>query len=168
MSILAIDPGPNQSAVLIYDPNADSPIVAHGILDNDEVIREMGSPWMAAKEMAVEMVASYGMAVGRDVFETVYWIGRFCQRWESFTAGVSNRVYRKDIKLFLCNSPRAKDANVRQAIIDRFPATGGGRVPQIGTKNQPGPLYGVKSHVWSALAVALYFAEARQPVKEAK
>lgn len=27
--------------------------------------------------------------------------------------------------------------------------------PQVGTKAKPGPLYGVKGHSWSALAVVL-------------
>ena len=54
------------------------------------------------------------------------------------------------------------DPNVRQAIIDLFPPTGGGKCAQIGTKGQPGPLYGVSSHAWPALGVALT-AQARRP-----
>jgi hypothetical protein len=57
-------------------------------------------------------------------------------------------VYRRDVKLHLCHSPRAKDANVRQALIDRLG-------PQ-GTKKNPGPTYGMKSHLWAALAVGVY------------
>jgi len=61
--------------------------------------------------------------------------------------------------MHLCKNNRAKDANIRQALLDRFPATGGGKAPQIGTKKQPGPLYGVTSHLWSALAVAVTWAD---------
>ena len=61
-------------------------------------------------------------------------------------------IYRKDVKLHLCGSPRAKDSNIRQALIDRF---GPGKEKAIGLKKTPGPLYGVKSHVWAALAVAV-------------
>jgi hypothetical protein len=57
-------------------------------------------------------------------------------------------VFRRDVKLHLCDSPRAKDGNVRQALLDRLG-------PQ-GTKKAPGPTYGVKSHEWAALAVAVY------------
>jgi hypothetical protein len=66
----------------------------------------------------------------------------------AISGGKVTRVFRKDIKLHLCNSPRAKDANVRQALIDRIG-------PQ-GTKKNQGPTYGIKSHQWAALAVAVY------------
>jgi hypothetical protein len=87
------------------------------------------------------------MAVGASVFETCVWIGRFMQVSQQAGSDFS-RVFRRDIKLHLCNSPRAKDGNVRQALIDRLG-------PQ-GTKKAPGPTYGVKSHEWAALAVAVY------------
>lgn len=41
------------------------------------------------------------------------------------------------------------------ALLDLFPRTGGGATPQIGTKAKPGPLYGVSSHAWAALGVAV-------------
>jgi hypothetical protein len=43
---------------------------------------------------------------------------------------------------------RAKDANIRQALIDKLGA--------VGTKKAPGPLYGISGHLWAALAVADY------------
>jgi hypothetical protein len=104
--------------------------------------------WIAesgAEIFAIEMVASYGMPVGREVFETVRWIGRFQQAWRD--PETVRFVYRKDVKLHLCGSARAKDANIRQALIDKL--------GPVGTKAVPGPLYGVKSHIWSALAVAV-------------
>lgn len=93
------------------------------------------------------------MPVGKEVFDTCLWIGRFMETWSS----QCQLVYRKDIKIHLCGTVRAKDANVRQALIDRHEPTGGGKVPQIGTKQKPGPLYGIKKDVWSALAVAVYY-----------
>ena len=95
--------------------------------------------------LAIEMIASYGMAVGREVFETCVWVGRFHQAWRD-PAGVK-LIYRQAVKLHLCNSPRAKDANIRRALIDLLG-------PQ-GTKNSPGPTYGVSSHAWAALGVAV-------------
>jgi hypothetical protein len=91
------------------------------------------------------MVASYGMPVGREVFETCVWIGRFQQSWRYPEA--VKLVYRRDVKLHLCGNSRAKDANIRQALIDKL--------GPVGTKSAPGPLYGVKSHAWAAVAVAV-------------
>jgi hypothetical protein len=107
------------------------------------------------------MIASYGMAVGREVFETCVWIGRFTQAWHAPAA--VELVYRQDVKLHLCGNPRARDANIRQALLDLFPRAGGGKTPQIGTKAKPGPLYGVSSHAWPALAVAITALETSIP-----
>jgi len=95
------------------------------------------------------MVASYGMPVGKEVFETCVWIGRFMQVWHDPDA--VRLIYRRDVKLHLCGSARAKDGNIRQALIDKLG-------PQ-GTKKAPGPTYGVKSHAWAALALAVTAAE---------
>ena len=100
-------------------------------------------------DLAIEMVASYGMPVGKEVFETVRWTGRFQQAfWKPENV---NLVYRKDVKMHLCHSMRAKDPHVWQAILDLY----GGKDKAVGNKANPGPLYGVKSHARSALAVAL-------------
>ena len=54
-------------------------------------------------------------------------------------------------KMHLCNSPRAKDANVSQALKDKL--------GEVGTAKAPGPLYGIAKHAWAALAVGVYAAE---------
>ena len=98
--------------------------------------------------LAIEMIASYGMAVGKEVYETVRWIGRFQECWAH--PDEVKLVYRRDVKLHLCGSSKAKDPNVRQALLDLLG-------PQ-GNKRNPGPTYGVKSHAWAALAVAVTVA----------
>jgi hypothetical protein len=124
-------------------------------MENEEVARYI-STLPFAIPVACEMVACYGMPVGSTTFETVLWIGRF---WAAClgTERAWHLVYRKDVKIALCNSMKAKDANIRQALLDMYEPSGGGKVPQVGTKNAPGPLYGVKSHAWSALAIAITF-----------
>lgn len=148
MMILAIDPGTTESGYCIYD---GARVFESGVLPNvDMLVRVQQWP---TQRLAIEMIASYGMAVGREVFETCVWIGRFQQAWRH--PGAVELVYRRDVKLHLCGTSKAKDPNVRQALLDLFPRTGGGKTPQIGTKAQPGPLYGVSSHAWSALGVAV-------------
>lgn len=145
--ILAVDPGTTKSGFVILD---EGHVTSSGVLSNREALEMVAGH---AGTVAIEMVASYGMAVGKDVFETVRWIGRFQQA--SRDPEAVRLVYRRDVKLHLCGSAKAKDANVRQALLDLFPGSGGGKTPQIGTKAARGPLYGVSSHAWSALAVAM-------------
>ena len=140
--VIGIDPGTTQSAFVEFDGRR---IYRHGILSNAEL--EAHELWREP-HIYCEMIASYGMAVGASVFETCVWIGRFMAEAFASSGRDLHRVYRKDVKLHLCNSTRAKDGNVRQALIDRLG-------PQ-GTKKAPGPTYGVKSHEWAALAVAVY------------
>ena len=78
--------------------------------------------------VVIEMIASYGMPVGKEVFETCVWIGRFTQ--QTYEIGKEYKyIYRKDEKMNICNSMKAKDSNIRQALIDRF--------GQVGTKKNP-------------------------------
>jgi hypothetical protein len=155
MRILAIDPGTEQSAAVVLD---DGSLADFMIGPNAEILS-----WIrytdASDVLALEMVASYGMPVGREVFETVLWTGRFFEAWDRHRGTDPVLVYRKDVKLHLCGSAKAKDPNVRQAVLDRFGRTGGGATPQVGTKKAPGPLYGISTHAWAALAVALYVAD---------
>jgi hypothetical protein len=160
MKLIAIDPGTTQSAYAFFMANSQLSNIldytASDILDNQQLIHLINTE--KPDEMAIEMVASYGMAVGKSVFETVFWIGRF---WETAAklGCKSQKIYRKDVKIYLCKSMKAKDANIRQAIIDKFPASGSGKIPQIGTKSKPGPLYGVSKDMWSAIAVGLTYAK---------
>jgi hypothetical protein len=155
VTILAIDPGTTQSGWVLFNTpfglDRAGRVLDSGVSANHELLQAVAHA--DASNLAIEMIASYGMPVGREVFETCVWIGRFVQAWREPEA--VRLVYRKDVKLHLCGSPRAKDPNVRQALIDLFPATGGGKVPQVGTKGAPGPLYGVSSHAWPALGVAV-------------
>lgn len=146
--ILAIDPGTTESG---FCEVADGNVMHSGVCSNAAMLRVIARS--AADVLAIEMIASYGMPVGREVFQTCVWIGRFQQAWDA--PEDVKLVYRQAVKLHLCGTSKAKDANVRQALIDLFPASGGGKCPQIGTKGQPGPLYGVSSHAWPALGVAV-------------
>lgn len=146
--ILAIDPGTEQSGYVIIGPEGQ--VIEAGVVSNHEMkcIVYARSAHETGWTMAVEMIASYGMSVGREVFETCVFIGMLLEAWDH----ESVKVYRKDVKLHLCGTPRAKDANIRQALIDIY----GGDSVAIGNKKNPGPLYRVKSHAWAALGVADY------------
>jgi hypothetical protein len=152
MVIYAVDPGTAQSALVIYEP--DIARVSHrATLPNDTLLERLAATTPETAVLAVEKIEAMGMAVGAETFATVWWAGRFHQAWR----GRAEQVTRRDVKLHLCGSMRAKDANIRQAILDRF----GGKVAAIGRKAAPGPLYGLRGHEYAALAVALTWADTR-------
>ena len=89
-----------------------------------------------------------GLAVGQEVFDTAKMIGRIQQELENGNREYS-MVKRTEIKLHHCNTTRAKDTNIRQALIDRF--------GDKGTKKEPGFFFGISGNdQWSACAIALY------------
>ncbi len=137
--LLAIDPGTEQSGWCVY---GGSRVLASGVDSNEAVLAKVYA-WDGP--LAVEMIASFGMAVGKEVFQTCVWVGRFIQAYQ-YPATVQI-VYRKEVKLHLCGTTKAKDANIRAALIDMLGAPG--------TKKNPGPTHGVKSHAWAALGVAV-------------
>ena len=161
--ILAVDPGPEESGWLSYNARTCRPM-KFGISPNEELVRKMIPPPEPAL-LAIEMVGHYGsgMPVGKTVFNTCIWIGRFIQAWTVGalidvrpTAEEYRLILRATVKAHICGSARAKDSNVRQALIDRYGET---RQAAIGTKAKPCPLHGVKSHIWAALALAITAAE---------
>ena len=154
VNLLCIDPGTDTSGFVILDNR--TVLRAYKEIENTELVNELVRirdqfyPYRMPA-LAYEMIASYGMPVGKSTFETCKWIGRFVQ---AYGATYCHAIYRKtDVCMALCGSTKAKDANIRQALLDRYEPLGGGKTPQIGTKKQPGPLFGVSSHAWSALAV---------------
>ena len=152
--ILAIDPGNEFSAYTLY---LDGVVLVADKVLNAELLLDI-IPGLSYDVVAIEMVACYGMPVGATIFETCVWIGRFKQTcFERDTK--TYFVFRRQVKMHLCHSAKAKDSNVRQAIIDLYPAIGGGSTPQIGTKKKPGPLYGISADMWASLGVAITFDE---------
>jgi len=159
LDILAVDPGNNVSTWLLYAPT-DNLVLGFGTEPNSQLLSRLASYHVERGnrlevQLVIEMVESYGMPVGREIFETVLWIGRFMQAWEHF---VGDRgppcvlLPRRVVKQELCATPQAKDSNVRQALVDMF---GPGREKAIGTKKHPGPLHGISKHRWQALALAV-------------
>jgi hypothetical protein len=161
MKILAIDPGPEKSALLIYDVDKKE-IAFKAIEKNDECERIILKSFLYDNEANpsssicyIEMPECFGMPVGKSVLHTCRWVGKYETLVEQL-GSKTNLISRSEVKLYLCGSKRAKDSNIRQALIDKF---GGNREKAIGTKKNPGPLYGIKKDLWSALAIAVTYAE---------
>lgn len=150
--IYGVDPGTTETGWVLWDGKR---VHECGIDPNAtflERLRGHASPDAPPVPMFIEMIACYGMAVGRETFETVLWIGRFVEVW-SVLELPWHLCYRVKVKTHHCHSAKATDANINQAIRDKY--------GDVGTKKKPGPLYGVKKHIWSALAIATYAKETK-------
>lgn len=158
--VLAIDPGNTESGYALIDTRTKTPLDV-GKIPNHGLLDMLGTAfdYEQLDQVVIEMVASYGMAVGKDVFETCVWIGRFQQVALATSAGTVpvDLVYRREVKLHHCHSSKAKDANISQALIDRFASGEPNRGK--GTKNAPGWFYGFRADIWQAYALAVYAAD---------
>jgi hypothetical protein len=151
--VVAIDPGPTQSAFVVWNGSA---IVTKDFVDNRDLRAVLRAPEYRAVRtvVVIEKVASYGMAVGEDVFATCRQTGRF----EQVASNCGLACYlmpRIDVKRHVCRDTRAKDANITAALVDRF----GNRELHgqfaKGTKKTPGFFFGFASHHWAAFALAV-------------
>lgn len=181
MIILAIDPGQNDSAVVVYGSqpkeilwNTDD---TDGKMENGKLLLEF--PALLERSIVdvivIEDVESRGgyitvkkqmkkgeqiwvpPTVGKPLWDTMFWIGRLYQRIVEF--GFSeNGIYRllpTKIRAALCNDSRANLSMMTTEIIDHFdPNREYGKYGK-GTAKNPGPLFGFVRDLWQATAVAL-------------
>ncbi len=155
MLTIAIDPGTTKSAYSLLDP-VSLTLHQFGKVPNEDLLGLIRDNAFGEAHLVIEMIKSYGMAFGDSTIETCVYIGRLIEAHRR----PYSLIPRKTIVSELCGKATAKDSNVRRALIDmysaRFPSKlGGGKVPAIGTKSSPGPLYGVSNDVWSAIAIGI-------------
>ena len=162
--ILAVDPGSERSAWLLYNTKTKRP-ETFGIQSNAHVCCTINMYSHNLRErqgglyhFVIENMQSMGMAVGASVFNTLIWIGKMESAWYRtwMTDTTGSRIYRSQVKMHLCGSMRAKDTNVRHALMNRY---GGDNKTAVGTKKKPGPLYGIVKDLWSSLALAVTYSE---------
>lgn len=152
MRIIAIDPGTTQSGAVAF---IDGPSCEGVILSNEEMLRWLDSHIRINWSLVIEFPAFYGknMTAGASVFETCYWIGRFREAWGREIV----RVFRQTVKAHVCGSAKAKDAQVNACLRERW--------GEKGTKVNPNPvMYGLKSHMLPALAVATWYLDTHKKI----
>jgi hypothetical protein len=180
MLILAVDPGFLESAFVFFDTASGQPTYWEKIR-NEQLLGIVRSTVYDA--LAIEEIQNFGMAAGRELFDTVFWSGRFCEAADIRNIA-SARLGRKQVVGALCRNGTANDANVRQALIGRWGgdsvAIGGKKCDGCGGngwcgrgrpvcvecngstwKYPPGPLHGFTRDCWSALSIAVVYAETK-------
>jgi hypothetical protein len=145
-AILGIDPGTTQSAWVFLE---DHHLPAFGIEPNERVLDVLDT-YALVGSIAIERIEPrYGLRMGWETIETCEWVGRFVQAAHPVPATL---LRRSDILRHLgVASKGSADSGVRAALLDRW----GG----LSSCRKGGPLYGVKTHIWSALSVAVAYRE---------
>ena len=153
MNILALDVGTTESGFCLMQEQTYMPF-RFGKISNEELLV------IVKKEdygkLVYEAFASYGMAIGQSTIKSIEWNGRFIQC--AVDRGIPVfPIFRKDEKINLCGSMKAKDANIRQALIDRFAKHDfkNGK----GTKNEPDWFFGFRADSWSAFAIGTTYLD---------
>lgn len=150
MRLYGLDPGTHQSALVCIDEG----VVTGWLSDNAHILELLGD--LPCGRLVIEQIEAMGMAVGKEVFETCFFAGRCAQLWHERGAPWT-MLPRRTVKLHLCGSMQAKDPNIRKALLDRY---GGEQAARKG-----GALSGIKSHLWSAMALAVTYQEREQEAR---
>jgi len=149
MIVLSIDPGTLESAYVLMTGTYE--ILGFGKVENNEMLKVIRKH-DTVEHFVIESMTSYGMAVGASIFTSCIWIGRFVQcAIDWYNPKFVEYIYRPEVKLNICKSVRAKDSNIRRALLDRY--------GEVGTKKNKGVLYGFKSDIFSALAVGTTYLD---------
>ena len=158
--ILAIDAGTTESGYCFMDTETYKPLT-FGKVDNDELLATVREGKYDA--LVLEAFASYGMSIGASTITSIEWNGRFIEAADALGKPFY-RIYRREEKLCLCGSMKAKDANIRQALIDRFAQFDfkNGK----GTKTNRDIFYGFHSDIFSAFAVGAVWIDKQKGVWE--
>ena len=159
MHILAVDPGTRTSGWVLYDALPSGARMPGRVLraskatGNDatiDLIRELRPDRVVCERV------SAGRFSGADYLQTSEVVGAV--RQECRREGIPcTLLYRRDVlRAIGVPSGAGADSRVRAQMIERH---GGDRATACGTKRAPGPLYGVASHAWQALGVAVALVE---------
>lgn len=153
MKILAIDVGTTETGFCIINKETYKPIRFGKISNEDllDIVRNEDYDTLIYEEFQ-----SYGMPIGVSTITSITWNGRYMQIALDRKKQV-DYIYRKEEKMNLCNSMKAKDSNIRQALIDRFAKFDfkNGK----GVKGNKDFFYGFSKDVWSAFAVGVTYLD---------
>lgn len=151
MKILSIDTGTIESGYCLsegYKP------LRFGKISNEDLLQIVKEEEYDV--LVYEAFQSYGMPVGQTTIDSITWNGRYIQSALDREKR-TEPIFRREEKMCLCGTMKAKDANIRQALIDRFAQFDfkNGK----GTKKRKDYFYGFSKDSWSAAAILTTFLD---------
>lgn len=157
-NVLAVDPGSSISGYVVLTD--DNVITDKGIVDNEEMLLMMNS--QVADHCVVEKPGAHVMTIKatghpyipEHVKETLIYFGRLQAYWELLSdSGEFYAMARRDaLKYVTGKGSRVGDKEMRAGLISLY-----GGPDAIGLKKNPGPLYGISSHMWAALGLGVAY-----------
>lgn len=144
--ILCLDVGTTESAYVLMDEEYTP--LEFGKITNQELLKKVKE--LNYSVLVYEEFQCYGMPIGESTIKSITWNGRYIQIAVDKNIPVVP-IYRAEEKMNLCHTMKAKDSNIRQALIDRF--------GEVGTKNKKGYFYGFKKDIWASYAVGVTYLD---------
>lgn len=147
-AILAIDPGSERSAWVLY---LDGCVLDHDLEPNERLLERLreGTGFCDDEDpdlYVIEDVEPRQQPLGREIANTLRWIGRFAEAAQRHAE--LGLITRRAVTLHhIDGGTKNADSRIRAALIDRW----GGKPATL----KGGPLYGIKADEWQALAVAV-------------
>jgi hypothetical protein len=145
--LLAIDTGTRDSAYAVVDTETYR-IIESKKVPNAQLMTVVRKGYYDM--CVVEMFSSYGNRSGTEVFDAIVMVGQVKEACATREVSCT-LIKRKEVKMHICNSMSAKDADVIMALKDRF--------GEKGTKDSPGWFFGMKSDGWQAYGLAVTFLD---------
>ncbi len=177
--VVAIDPGLEESGwVSILD---DGKITSE-IVENAKLLNTIRSTDPTTVTLVIERMNFMAKHAGNSVHEPNVWAGRFMEAFAG-RGGSVHRIFRRTVTTYISGQVAQGNAAIRAAIIDRYGGkdkaiggvrckrckgkgwTGRHRTPcddwrcEKGWLHPPGPLKGVVTHCWQALALGLAYLD---------
>lgn len=118
--IVCFDPGNNLTGWCVYSIE-NKVLFYKNKEDNLEVIEKFKEFFQKYNilQVGIEYPSSYGMSVGQSLYDTCTFVGILIQISKDNNIN-PELVFRKSVKMFLCNSVRAKDAEVNLRVREYF------------------------------------------------
>lgn len=148
--IIGIDPGPETSGVVVYDLSSGRLTHCDGAVGLDALRSLLDGLGPTSAVVACERTSA-GPASGEVVLTTEV-VGRIAEMCHARKLDCTLYYRREVLKTLACSGSGSHDSQVRHALIEMFGST---KAAAVGTKKAPGPLYGIATHAWQALGVAV-------------